>query len=129
LADSAGDMKDLDAVFAALTRSRFRARFRLDARERKYLDDRGLNVVLEHARDFVQKRLAPAAPANDGKQTPYRGHPVFAAQHATGTCCRGCLQKWHDIPQGRPLTPEEQARVVAALERWLRSQGEGLTAG
>jgi hypothetical protein len=33
-----------------------------------------------------------------------RGHPVFIAQHATATCCRGCLAKWHDIPAGRALT-------------------------
>jgi hypothetical protein len=35
-----------------------------------------------------------------------RGHPIFVAQHATATCCRGCLTKWHRIPQGQPLTPE-----------------------
>jgi hypothetical protein len=79
-------------------------------------------MVLAHARDFVAQRLAPAAPHNDGRQTPMRGHPVFIAQHATATCCRGCLQKWHAIPPGRPLTPEEQAHAVAAIERWLREQ-------
>lgn len=76
-------------------------------------------MVLDHARAFVEQRLAPAAPPNDGKQTPYRGHPVFIAQHATACCCRGCLQKWHGIPKGRALTPEEMAHVLNTLERWL----------
>jgi hypothetical protein len=116
-------MRALDDVFPALARSEFRRRFRLDARDRAYLEARGLPTVLDHARDFVAKRLAPAAPPNDGKQTPFRGHPAFVAQHATATCCRGCLAKWHDIPRGRDLTAEEQAHVVAAIERWLRGSG------
>lgn len=117
-------MKDLDAVFAALQRSSFRQRFRLGGRERAYLDAKGLPTVLAHAAHFVAQRLAPAAPRNDGKQTPFRGHPVFVAQHATATCCRGCLAKWHRIAPGRPLTREEQAHVVAAIGRWLRQDGE-----
>ncbi len=65
-----------------------------------------MDTIRSHARDFVRTRLAPAQIPNDGKQTPMRGHPVFLAQHATGCCCRGCLYKWHRIPQGVQLTPE-----------------------
>jgi Domain of unknown function (DUF4186) len=36
-------------------------------------------------------------PANDGKQSPFKGHPVFIAQYAMATCCRGCLAKRHGI--------------------------------
>ena len=81
-----------------------------------------MDVIQEHARDFVGRRLAPAAPENDGRQTPWRGHPVFVAQHATATCCRSCLAKWHGIAAGRELTPEEQEHVVEAITRWLRDQ-------
>ena len=115
-------MRDLDLVFSRLSGSAFRTRFRLAQKERAYLADRGLPTVLDHARDFIAKRLAPAAPLNDGKQTPMRGHPVFIAQHATATCCRSCLQKWHAIPAGRPLTTAEQDHVVAAISRWLEQQ-------
>ena len=48
-----------------------------------------------------------------------RGHPIFIAQHATATCCRGCLAKWHRIPQGQPLTPEQIDYIIAVLARWL----------
>ncbi|EHM00305.1 hypothetical protein HMPREF9946_02657 [Acetobacteraceae bacterium AT-5844] len=114
--------RPLDAVFARLPASAFRMRFRLGAREQAYLRDKGMDTVLSHARDFVAQRLAPAQPANDGRQTPFRGHPVFIAQHATATCCRGCLAKWHDIPAGKAMTLEEQQHAVAAIERWLRGQ-------
>jgi hypothetical protein len=92
-------MRDLDSVFARLAESRFRARFRLGQKEQAYLDTKGLGTVLDHAADFIANRLAPAAPPNEGKQTPMRGHPVFIAQHATATCCRSCLAKWHGIPR------------------------------
>jgi hypothetical protein len=115
-------VRDPDELFAALDTSAFRRRFRLAAREREYLRARGLPTVLEHARDFVAARLAPAEPRNDGRQTPFRGHPVFVAQHATATCCRGCLAKWHRIDRGRDLTAAEQAHVVAAIARWLRQE-------
>jgi uncharacterized protein DUF4186 len=117
-------MHELDSVFAKLARSSFRSRFTLNAKDRAYLDERGIEVVASHARDFIAKRLAPEAPANDGRQTPWRGHPVFVAQHATATCCRSCLAKWHGIPAGRQLTGEEQEHVVSAIERWLRREAE-----
>ena len=115
-------MRDLDDLFAALAGSRFRRRFALGAKEREYLKEKGLATVLEHACDLIGKRLAPAAPANDGRQTPFRGHPVFVAQHATATCCRGCLAKWHGISKGHELDAAEQAHVVAAIGRWLETQ-------
>jgi len=114
-------MRPLDEVFEALARSSFRQRQRLGPAERAYLAEKGLDEVLRHAEDFVAHRLAPAEPSRDGKQTPWRGHPVFIAQHATATCCRGCLQKYHGIAKGAPLTDEQQAHIVAALERWLRA--------
>jgi hypothetical protein len=115
-------MRDMNELFAALGRSKFRSRFRLSGKEGKYLSDKGLAVILDHARDFVTKRLADANPANDGRQTPMRNHPVFTAQHATGTCCRGCLAKWHHIPKGRPLTQEQIYYIVEVLRRWLTRQ-------
>lgn len=113
-------MRDLDDLFTVLARSTFRAGFKLNARDLRYLQEKGLSEVLSHAEDFVAKRLAPAVIENEGKQTPMRGHPVFVAQHATACCCRGCLQKWHAIPQGRVLTLDEQAYIVVVLERWLQ---------
>jgi hypothetical protein len=113
---------NLDEVFGRLARSSFRRRFRLRAVEKNYLDRRGLDTVMSHGEKFIEERLAPADPANDGRQTPMRNHPIFIAQHATGTCCRGCLEKWHDIPKGHALTAEEKAYILPVLRRWLIAQ-------
>lgn len=111
-------MTDND-LFERLARSKFRSRFHLSPRERDYADQKGRSTIARHAQDFIATRLAPEAPANDGKQTPMRGHPVFIAQHATGTCCRGCLAKWHGMPAGRTLTEAEQTQIVAVILAWI----------
>jgi hypothetical protein len=121
---SKGDrtMREMDELFAALGRSAFRSRFRLGAKEAAYLEQRGIDTILVHARQFVESRLADAEPANDGKQTPMRNHPVFIAQHATATCCRGCLAQWHGIGRGQPLSSEQIDYIVQVIELWLRRQ-------
>src|ERR1041385_4700313 len=108
-------MADIDVIDTRLDRiatQRFRAKFHLRANERAGVETRGLPTLRQHAAEIIAKRLAPAEPYNDGKQPPYRGHPVFVAQHATATCCRSCLQRWHGIPKGRELTNDEQAYAV-----------------
>ena len=115
-------MDDLDARLRRIGQQPFRARFRLAGRDRAIVDLRGIATVRRHAEDFIAQRLAPAEPRNDGRQTPYRGHPVFVAQHATATCCRTCLQRWHSIPSGRALTEEQQTYVVDAICRWIAGQ-------
>ena len=121
-------MRDLDDLFSALTLSRFRRSFRLGPKERRYCAEKGEAAVLDHARQFIAARLAPATPRNDGKQTPFRGHPVFIAQHATATCCRSCLAKWHGIAAGRHLTADEQAHVLAVIAHWLKAQSQATCA-
>jgi hypothetical protein len=112
----------LDPVFAALAHSEFRKRFHLEAKDAEYLVQKGLSAVLKHAHQFIDTRLAPAEPKRDGKQTPWRGHPVFVAQHATATCCRSCLAKWHHIPKGVELSIEQRNYVVSVIARWLASE-------
>lgn len=111
--------RDLDKLFSRLSASTFRSRFKLGRKEQDYLAKRGRQVILDQASDFVTKRLAPKEPANDGRQTPMRGHPVFIAQHATATCCRSCLSKWHGIAKGLILDTDHQVYMVAVIARWL----------
>ena len=109
-------------MLVRLSRSNFRSRFHLKAQDKQYIREKGWNTIADHAADFVSKRLAPAEPKNDGKQTPMRGHPVFIAQHATACCCRGCLEKWHKIPSGRALTAVEQEYIVGMLLFWMQRE-------
>lgn len=115
-------MRELDELFKALAKSRFRSQFQLQPKDLNYLLHKGLPLIRRHAEDFIDKRLAAADIVNDGKQTPFRGHPVFVAQHATACCCRGCLQKWHQIPSGRALTEPEKGYLLDVLERWLSQE-------
>ena len=109
-------------IFVRLSRSEFRRQFHLGANDRAYVQEKGMETIERHARDFIEKRLAGAEPPNDGKQTPFHGHPVFTAQHATATCCRSCLEKWYGIPKGRALTEAEQENVVSVIMEWIRRQ-------
>ena len=111
-----------EQLFNALTKSTFRSRFKLKEKDKEYLLQKGLDTIELHAKDFVAKRLAPDVIINDGKQTPMRGHPVFIAQHATATCCRGCIEKWHKIPKGRFLTDKEQKYIVSIIMEWIKRQ-------
>lgn len=106
-------------LWERLSRSSLRSRFHLKEKEKQYIKEKGMEKIRNHAEDFVSQRLAPANLPNDGKQTPMRGHPVFIAQHATATCCRGCLQKWHKIRSGRELTPRQQEYIVDVIMQWI----------
>lgn len=112
----------IDARLDRLGTQPFRAKFHLRGRERAMVDQKGLRVIRRHGADLLARRVAPAQPRNDGKQTPYRGHPVFVAQHATATCCRTCLERWHAIGKGRELNAEEREYILDVVERWLERE-------
>lgn len=103
-----------------LEKSKFRSSFYLRKKEKAYIDKHGMEKIRVHAYDFIRKKLAPAYPVNDGAQTPMKNHPVFIAQHATGTCCRGCLEKWHKIPKGIELTDNQVNYVVFLIMEWIK---------
>lgn len=111
--------QDINQLFLLLSYSKFRSSFHLKEKDYLYIKDKGFDKIEEHARDFVRNRLAPAVILNDGKQTPYRGHPVFIAQHATATCCRSCLSKWHHLEKGVLLTEKNQEYIVQVLMKWI----------
>ena len=107
---------------ASLRKSKFRSKFKLAQKDRDYIVAKGLETIKEHAYQFVNSRVAPDSPKNDGKQTPMRGHPVFIAQHATATCCRGCISKWHGIEKGKALSEAEVEFIVALIMEWIERQ-------
>ena len=115
------DMTDqTTAAFTALQKSKFQPRFKLSNKDRQYIHSNGIDTIRSHAIDFITTRLAPALPKNEGKQTPMKGPPAFISQHATATCCRGCLWKRHRIEKGRPLTEDEIGYVVELVMGWIR---------
>ena len=109
----------MDNLFNRLAKSKFRSSFHLSKKDKDYVRQKGLVTITSHAYDFINKRLAPHFIPNDGKQTPMRGHPVFIAQHATATCCRSCLYKWHKITPGKTLSKYEVDYVVKVIMEWI----------
>lgn len=109
-------------ILDRLSKSNFRSKFKLRSKDLEYINQKGLEIIESHAKDFIKIRIAPAKIPNDGKQTPMRGHPVFVAQHATATCCRGCIEKWHKIPKDQELTPSQQEYLVSIIMKWIKQQ-------
>ena len=109
----------MEQLFIKLSKSKFRSSFHLKEKEIKIIDDKGLDVIKKHAYDLINKNISKKIINNDGKQTPTKGHPVFIAQHATATCCRGCLYKWHKIPMDTQLTSQEIDYIVEVIMNWI----------
>ena len=107
-------------VLNKLKISKFRSSFKLKEKDLNYIKKNGMDKKKEHAYDFINKRLAPEIINNDGKQTPMKGHPVFIAQHATATCCRSCLYKWHKINKNKELNFKEIDYIVNIIMLWIK---------
>ena len=115
-------MQDINYLLYRLSKSKFRSSFHLKEKDIEYIDKKGLDKIKDHAYDFINKRLKPSVIPNDGKQTPMRGHPVFIAEHATATCCRGCLNKWYSITKNRELTDVEVDYIVKVIMMWIENE-------
>ena len=105
-----------------LKESKFRSSFHLRKYMLKYIENKGMEVIEKHCHDFIEKNLSFYSSQKDGHQTPMKAHPVFIAQHATATCCRGCLEKWYKIPKNRKLTEKEKKFIQALIITWIEKE-------
>lgn len=117
-------MNDLiNSKLDSLEKSKFRGSFHLNNNMKQYVKDKGYTKIEQDAYDLITKRLKVFLP-NDGKQTPMRAnsHPVFIAEHATGTCCRSCLEKIHHIKKAKILNDQEIAYIVKVIMTWIHRE-------
>jgi len=112
-------MTGIAEALERLSRSKFRSSFKLNKEDFEYIKKIGLDKISSHARDFIITRLAPKNPKSDGRQTPFKGHPVFKAQHATATCCRKCLERWHKVSARKALNPKEVEYAISLIMAWI----------
>ena len=110
------------SILEKLSNSKFRNSFYLKEKDINYINNKSILVIKKHAYDFIITRLSSKNIQNDGKQTPMRGHPVFIAQHATATCCRSCLYKWHKIKPDKELNCNEINYIVNLIMEWINNQ-------
>ena len=96
-------------LFERLDNSRFRSSFHLKQKDIDYINEKGLDTIRQHAKDFIAKRE----------------DPVFIAQHATATCCRECIRKWHKMQPGKELSQVQQDYLVDVIMTWIQKEIEG----
>ena len=113
----------IEEKLKALKKSKFRSSFHLRNYMKKMIEEKGMDKIEKHCEDFIEKNLAGYPIPNDGHQTPMKAHPVFIAQHATATCCRGCLEKWYKIPKNRKLTEKEKRFIKSLIISWIEKEG------
>ena len=115
----------IQQLLDSLAKTKFRGSFHLNSKMKNLVKEKGLSTIKEHANDLVIKRLKPSYIKNDGKQTPMKQvHPVFIAQHATGCCCRGCLERIHHIKKGVELTDNQVNYIVYVIMMWIKREME-----
>lgn len=113
---------DAKYTFEALKHEKIRHYFfhiPIDQKAINHARRKGRTNMIDAIRTRLGKYLAVAEPNRDGQQTPFQGNTIFYAQHATATCCRTCLEYWHDIPKGRPLTEQELNYCIQLIEYYM----------
>ncbi len=118
-------IEQINNTLTALSKSKFRNSFHLKQKEKDYIISKTGKVIKEQAYKIVIERLSPKNIENDGRQTPMKNHPVFIAQHATATCCRKCLSKWHRIAEDKVLTRDEIDYIVRVIMTWIKIEMKG----
>ena len=116
------DRAKVQHLLNRLKQSTFRSSFRLKEAEIQIVENKPIEIIILEGLKFIETRLAPFQPKNDGAQTPMKGHPVFVAQHATATCCRSCLMKWHHIPDTRALNTIEIGYILQVIQVWIKQK-------
>ncbi len=118
----ARDKGDAKHTFKALQHELIRHHFfhqPVDEGAVRHAQRKGRIALKAAARHRLEKYLAVAEPPRDGRQTPLHGNAIYYAQHGTATCCRTCLEYWHDIPKGQPLTPDELDYCTSLVDLFL----------
>ena len=114
---------NIDKLLDSLNKTKFRGSFHLNNKMKEYVKEKGLEKIESDAYDLITKRIAPKDIPNDGKQTPMKQvHPVFIAEHATGTCCRGCIERIHHIEKNKELSKEEIDYIVKVIMTWIKRE-------
>lgn len=106
---------------AKFSKSKFRSKFHLSKEDKKYIKEKGISTIREHAKSIITNRLRIKL-VNDGKQTPYKGHPVFTAQHATALCCRKCIFKWYNVEQDLILNDKLIEYFTDIIMKWIENE-------
>jgi hypothetical protein len=103
------NIKDAKFIFDSLKKELFRHviwHMKINQTALKKASEKNDDELRIHVKSILQKRLIN--PFQDGRQTPVNGNEITNyAQHATATCCRKCIEVWHDIPEDATISNEQ----------------------
>ena len=91
--------------------------------------ERGKIEILAKAKEIVTKKISKIPKGYfDYLCTPTKGKEiVHYAQHATATCCRRCVARWHNIPEDVVLTEPQVDYFVELIEMYIDEKVPGIT--
>lgn len=122
------NLRDIEHTFDALRTEWIRHHFwhrDIDKLAVEYAFKKGRRKLRKSLESRLRSSIGrPAVPIWDGRQTPFGQEPLgrnilFFAQHATATCCRECVEGWHDIPRDRALEESEISYLTGLAMRYI----------
>lgn len=76
----------------------------------------------ERVKNTLKSRIGKLT-AWEGRQTPMGGDELINyAQHATATCCRSCLEAWHNIKMDDDLSDAQMEFCVALVMKFIENR-------
>lgn len=96
-----------------------------------YAKKRGKKEVLIAAKNIITKKIAKIPTTHwDNLCTPKTGKEIVNyAQHATATCCRKCVERWHNIPKDVVLSEGQVDYFVQLIGLYIDEKIPELTEG
>jgi hypothetical protein len=123
------DPDDVPFTFASLKREWIRHHMwhtPIDERAALHARRKGRAGLQEAALRRLKASVGTAQPFRDGMQTPMAGNVLYYAQHALACCCRTCVEYWHGIPKGVPLTDDQLAYFSRLIMLFVDERLPGL---
>jgi hypothetical protein len=131
------DVGDCEFVVGSLKQELIRANFWAMQPNQwavNYAIRKGSRALREGATNHVRKAIGQPRDAFDGRRvpwpekTPEKMNPYHYAQHATGTCCRKCLESWYGISPEHSLSERQIDYFAALIVRYIDDKFPGLPA-
>ena len=120
------DITDSDFIFKELKHEIIRHIFWHTAIEHSALYKTltaGRTKTEERAKKILNSRIRKHSSYIDGRQTPMgKDEIVNYAQHATATCCRKCLEAWHNIPMESELTEKQLSFCTSLVMKYVEER-------
>lgn len=95
---------------------------KIDQRAVNYALRKGKIELFETAEHIIRKNIAKPADVYGNLATSIEGNAIHYAQHATATCCRKCIEKWHGIPLDQTLTEDQIVYFTKLVILYLKER-------